>query len=333
MPPYSHLPGAAVPNNLLMRAAVSAASNDRPENFIGRIVAPDTQVDTFSFTAPKYNNEGLEADDSDLVGPGTDYHEIALSEGYYDESIGSHARKAVIYQEAIARAEEARNYANAVGGGGGRDQVFDLKARHTTAILQRIDRHNEVLIAALMTTAANYTLSHVFDEINVRTSAIIRETILAASTLIETDTGAPANAVFFGVGARTGAEQNATFLALLPENAPKVLTRDSLRAFLTLPETGTVMFPTARVKSKANGATRAIWDNFIWVGRVVADQDGLNETFARNYWKPDHRNRQRVYVNEISVGVQENVEIGAITHYKPAIVNKDYGVLIPTTSV
>ena len=33
-----YLPGAAVPNNLLMKAAVQSATNDRPENFIGPIV-------------------------------------------------------------------------------------------------------------------------------------------------------------------------------------------------------------------------------------------------------------------------------------------------------
>lgn len=321
-----YIPGAIVERPLLASAATDASALDRPENFIGRIVMPDTRTDEFSFTAPKYGADELEAVDDDTIGRGSDFKEVMLSEGFYDVEIGQHGRKIVITQNDIAKAERAKVHST-----GGRDPVFDLKLRGTNVMMKQNDRHNELLIALLMTSAANYDASHVFPTLNTLTATNIRETILSASNLIEDDTGAPANAVFFGVSARTRAEQNPAFLDLLPESSVKVLTQATLRTILTLPETGTVMFPTARVRSKKNGATFPIWDNFIWVGRVVPDLDGINATFGRNWWKPDHRNGQRVYVNEVMKGVQENVEIGLCNWYMPAITDADYGVLIPTT--
>lgn len=327
-----YLPGAAVPQPMLARAAKSLAGY--PENFVGNLIMPDTRVESFQFVAPIHGDEGLEAVDDDTVGRQSDYLQILMSEGQYEASVGSHARKATIGQIDMMRAREAQRNAQANGGGGGGlGPVFDLQARFTTTLLQQNMRHNEVLVLSLVTSPANYSATHVFPTLNVRTSAVVRETIIEASNTIEDDTGQPANTVVFGVGARRGAEQNANMLNLLPEDAVRVLTRDTLRTILSLPDTGQVAFATARVKDTANGASRPIMDNFIWVGRVVAAEDGVNATFGRNYWRPDDRNNQRLYVNRYVWGVQENVDIGIINHYRPAITGKNYGVLIPTTSV
>jgi hypothetical protein len=329
MPQSGYVPGAATYSPLLTRAALSTAP--RSESFVGGLIMPDTRVETFAATAPIYGNEELEAWDDDIVGRASDFLESLVSEGSYDFSIGSHGRKATIPQQDIAKALEAQRVARAFGNGDA-SQVFDLKRRATNTMLLQNARHNELLILALTVSSANYSVSHVLGTLNVRTSAVVRETIIGASNLIEADTGEPANVVIFGVGARDGAQMNANLLTLLPDDAIKVLTRDALKTILGLPEGGQVAFATAKVKRKASSVPEPMMNNFIWVGRTVPAEDSVNATFGRNYWKPDHRNGQRIYVNEQTWGVQENVSIGVINHYQPQITGKDYGVLIPTVS-
>lgn len=324
MPPYAYVPGAARPNPLLAAYALNAA--EVPENFVQPLLFPDSRVESFTFDAPTYGDEGLEAVDDDPAGSGTDFRETLISEGSYSVEIGAHGRKCSITQDDLQRAEIAKRLAN-----GANDPVFNLKARRTTIMLEQNNRHNELLCALLMTDEDNYSETHVFDALPARTSASVREIIASASAVIEDDSGKPANAVVVGVGSRRSLEANTNFLSLLPENQIKVIDRETLRRLLSLPDNAPVLFPTARVKAKKGSATYPIWNNFIWVGRVIPDVDGVNATFGRNFWMPDHRNGQRVYVNEISLGVAENIEIGLKNYYRPVITGAKYGVLIPTT--
>lgn len=339
-----YVPGAAVPKPLLARAAMAAPPFPALE--VAQMIAPDTEVPSFQFTAPIYGNEGLEAADDDTIGRKSDFLEVTFSEGGYDASIGSHGRKATIGQLDLEKAEEAKEFLGAMAGGGtvNGDPVFDLKARVTTMLYQQNNLHNALLILLSAITPANYRASHVFDGVNtlnVRTGDVL-ETIQAASNLIEDDAGWPANKIVFGVGAIKGAQQNATLIGKLPDDSNSILTREGLRRMLAdsmdvqagdAANAIQIGFATMRVKDRAINATRPIMDNWIWVGRTVPEQDSVNATFMRNFWKKVRQNRQRVYVNEQVWGVQENITIGLKNHYRPGVTGKDFGVLIETTSV
>jgi len=324
--PSSYIPGGIVPRPRLAAAAKDASTRDVPTNFVGPLVMPDTPTDEFAFEAPIYGADDLEAADDDTVGRGSDFKEVLISEGSYNVEIGEHGRKFKLTQLDIAKAQRAR-----VNSPGVNPAAFDLELRGTNAATRRMMRHNELLIARLMTTEANYATTHVLDPLAAKTSALVREVIAEAAALVEEDAGAPANLVLIGVGARNSLTNNANFLTLLPEDAIKVLDIPTMTKLVSLAEGGQVMFPTSRVKDRATSVPYPLWNNHIWVGRVVPDLDGVNETFGRNWWKPDHRNGQRFYVNQVTLGVQENREIGVHTWYRPTITNRDFGVLIPTT--
>lgn len=319
------------PKPLLAAAAINAAA--RPESWVGRFIMPDTPTDDFVFEAPTYGNEVLEAADDDTIADRTDFKETFFTEGFYDVSIGAHGRKVVLGAIAIMKAERRRAVARLMGNTVS-DPVWDLKVRAAALILAQIQRHNELLILLMATTAANYAGTHVLATLNVRTSTTVRETIMAASRLIEADSpaGLPANTVIFGAGATSGLEQNASILPLLPDNAPKIVTSAFLQDYVTLEAGGTFATANAMYKSTKKAAPIPMMNNFIWVGRTVPQQDAVNATFGRNYVMPHPKSGQDVYANEVTEGVSENVELGVQKLYRPLITEKAYGVLIPTTS-
>lgn len=330
MPPFDFMPGAAHETPLLGQMAVAAVTP--PETFIQPVVFPDTQVPDMDFRAPVYNDDNLVAVEDDTIGRDTRMLESFLSVGSYSAELGMHGRMAVIPQIDMGRAIRAKRIAQALGNGG--DPIFDLKLMHSTSMLAKNMRHNEVLACLLLKDPANYDASHKLvagDAVNVQTSALVRETLAGASNTVADDgNGNPANVVIVGVGAKRALEANTNFLALLPEDQTKVLTSADLIKILNLPDGSTVIFASARVKDREGGAAYPILDNWIWVGRVVPATDKINATFGRNFWTPDTRNNKRVYTNEIKEGIQETTKLGLFNSYRPVVTGKKYGFLIET---
>lgn len=337
MPPSGYLPGAAAPAPMLSRFAQTAAVP--PENFVGNLVFPDAQVDSFYGLAPIIGNSDMEAWDDDTVGNKTDFNEIVLSEGEYEWELGAHARKAIIGVQQIMKAQHARQMARG-GGNTTADPVFDLEARFTRTLVAQNMRHNEILkIGQLLKTtpvvgsmSGNYPTSHVLPSIEIETTTVLRETLITASGLVEDAGFGPANAIIFGEGAIRGADLNPTMLDLLPPDAPRVITRDVLIPLLRLP-TGQaqVLFATAKYKKRAKDAPVPMMNDHIWVGRIPQAGSPDGDVFGRNYWHPCLQNGQRLYVNRLIVGNQENRHIGVLNFYRPVVENGALGVLIPVT--
>lgn len=331
--------GAGVEKPILAQMATDAFV--APDTFVQPIIFPDTETPSFEFTAPKYNDDNLIAVEDDTVGRDTRFLSEDLSVSFYSDELGMHGRMAEIPALDLMRAQHAKEIAAARGNGN--DPVFDLKALHTNSMYAKNQRHNEVLAVQQLVKTTNYDASHLIlgagdAGLNVRTSALVRETIAEAAEIVQDDgNGLPANAIVLSKSAERGLLGNTNFLDLLPETATKVVTKEDVQRIASLPDGGVVVMSSARAKrSKASPPFYVMddWDDpdfgWIWIGRVVPATDRVNATFGRNYWTRDRRNNQRIYVKEMTLGPQETTVIVLVNYYRPVVTGKNFGVLIKT---
>lgn len=323
------IPGAQVPAPELMRYAQTAAIP--PENFVGNLVFPDAQVDSFMGIAPIIGNEALEAWDDDTVGNKTDFNEVQISQGDTSWELGMHGRKAIIGVVAIMKAKMAAQMARGAGNATA-DPVFDLESRVTNVLVAQNARHNELLKIGQLINEDNYDDANVFDSIEIETTTELIPYLLAASEQVEAAGRGPANAIIFGKGAASGARKNENLMALLPEDAIQFITPELFTTLLQLPVgQAQVLFATAMYRKRAGDAPVAMMDDFIWVGRIPQAGNPDGNVFGRNYWHPCEQNGQRLYVNRLLVGNAENRHIGVLNFYRPAVEDANLGVLIPIT--
>jgi hypothetical protein len=324
MPTSGYVPGAAQPAPMLTDFAIQASTP--PENFVGNLILPDAETASFMGKAPVRGNEELEVDDDDLIGNKTDFPEVMFSEGETSWELGMHGRKAIVGAVSI---EKARQTARFNGAGG--DPLYNLETRVTGLLTAQNMRRNELLRIRRILNTALYPADNVFDSIEIDTATDLRETLITASEVVEAAGQGPANLVVFGRGALRGADRNPSLLDLMPEDSPRVLTRGAISTLMRLPEdTSRVEFATAVYRTRPGETPKAMFDNWIWVGRVKAAPDG-KAAFGWNYWMPCMENGQRIYMNRILVGNQENRHIGLKNFYLPSDEDFSLGVLIPTT--
>lgn len=324
MPDTGYVNGAAQPAPMLSRFAITATTP--PENFVGNLILPDAQTDTFLGKAPTHGNEELEVDDDDLIGNKTDFPEIMWSEGETSWELGMHGRMAVIGALSIEKARQAQR-----ASGAGADPMYNLESRVTGLLAAQNVRRTELLKWRRILDVDLYPDENVFDSIEIDTTTILRETLIGASEIVEAQGQGPANLIVFGRGALRGADRNANLLDLLPDTSPQVLTRGLIRTLTQLPEETTrVEFATAVYRQKPGGPLVPMMDNFIWVGRVKAAPDG-RAAFGWTYWMNCSENGKRVYMNRLLVGVQETRHLGLKNYYLASPEDFSLGVIIPTT--
>lgn len=320
--PNGYIPGAPQPAPMLSRFAQTAATP--PENFVGNLVFPDTQTDTLLGKAAVRPNEELLVDDDDLIGAGTDYPEILLSESETEFELGLHGRKATIYAHDILKAQMAARMSD-----GGGDPAYNLETRATGILVAQNTRRNELLKMNALQNTALYPVANVFPSIVIDTADNVRESLIEMSEQVEAAGQGPANLIIFGRGALRGADRNANLLALLPADQPKVLTRSLIQTLMRMPEDASrVEFATAVYRQRPGGPDIAMFDMVIWVGRVKPAPDG-KAAFGWNYWVPE--NGKRFYMSRAVLGVQENREIGLRNYYKVSPEDMSLGCIRPVT--
>jgi hypothetical protein len=324
------MPNATLERLATSRPLVAAAAIDRsqvPGDFVGQLIAPDFQVDSFDFDYPVFGNEALEAEDDDAVGNKGEFKEVKISEGTDSGNVFEHGRKALISRQEMQASNNADRMARQSGRAG--SAQFNLRVRYAAVLRQQVLRRREIIIAKLATTSGNYDGSHVSPTLNVRTDADLREKVRVMSQTIVDDTGFEPNTAIVGRGARFGMEVNAAIQDFMADNAPKFVTLDFLKQYLGL---ANVYFGGALSKKTSKSAATPIWDNVIWIGYVDPTANGGGGTWARNFWMP-YEGGGRADTQEIVVGNERNTWLSYAEMYNPVIVGADFAALIPTTSV
>lgn len=313
------------------------------ERGVQPVLFPDKQQVAFTFEAPVYNDDNLVVLDADTVGRDVSYPKDDISIGKYEGSIGMHGRAAHIPYVDRAKALVEQKLA-AAQGQGGNDRLFNLELMHTTLMLMKMQRHNEVLCQLLLRNAALYPESHrvgiagnaiLATPLDVVNSTSVREVLQDAADLIADDgNGSGATVIVIPEPVRRGLQKNPSFLGLLPEDAIKRLSRADLESIL-FPEQeaqavggSRVIFPNIRVKDKdgPNSAPYFLLNDFIGVYRVDPNSI-VGANFGRNDWLPDPEGGQR-YTTRTAFNVYGDEDIITRTFYRPGISGPNYGVHI-----
>lgn len=333
--------GAGEPRELLTNRALDSMRID--ERAIQPVLFPDAPQVAFTFEAPVYNDDNLVVLDDDTVGRDLSYPKDDISIGKYEGSIGMHGRAAHIPYVDRAKAIVQQRMATSQGGDAN-NRLFNLELMHTTLMLMKIQRHNEVLCQLLLRNAANYPVTHrvgiggnaiLATPLDVVNSPNVREVIQDAADLIADDgNGSGATIVVIPEPVRRGLQKNPAWLDLLPEDAIKRLSRADLEAIL-FPEqeagttsAGRVFFPNIRVKQKdgPNSAPFFLMDDFIGVYRVDPNTV-VGANFGRNDFLLDPEGGQR-YTTRTAFNVYGDEDIIMRTFYRPGISGPNYGVHI-----
>ncbi len=327
-----YIPGAGARAPMLERFAKPALKP--PENFVGNIVFPDQQVDSFLGLAPITGNEELEVYDDDLAGLKTDFPEVMISEGEYQWELGMHGRKVIIGAVQKMRAQQAAAMARGSGNSGA-NPMFDLESRLTNVITAQHVRRNEFLKISQLLKTSNYPSGNVLDpiEIDTVTSSAFLQVLAAGAARVEAAGKGPANTIIFGDGAWSGALANVNFTDLLPDTAYKIMTASAFTPILKLPEGASpqVLIASATYKTKKKADPIPMMNLHIWIGRTNPTATGTGDGFGFNFWHPHPENGQQIFVYRLVVGSARNVHISVEGFYRPLVNDGAQGVLLPVT--